>query len=1079
MKKLLYTILIFFVSVIAMIVIAANSSFVIKKAADTFAPDFNISYEDITGNILTGVKIKELKFKEEQIAKVIGFSWNPAKLLYKRIAVNHVSVEKLNVDAVMALIDSFPASEEDNGSSSSAPFPLTVTVGKVDISVDPFVQQGIAVDKILLRAKNILYASDSLAVGGLKVDIDTNVTKLRLEASLNEGVVSIHNLDVNRVDTLALQALFVPTENNSSINKEQNATIVSKQEATDEKKSGLIPHLIRVDRFHADILPAVYEPVHIHTLNLDAKGVRFDVEKLIAKEGMVDLNGTTNLSNITEHGSLRDNHFDGHIVLTPNQPLFDLYAPMIRKEAIGAISLDVNASKEKVTVDIFAKAKHLLANSKESNATDVHAVEPVLVDIDHLKSHLSYRIENGILDATMDMAVDTPFTHGLDLQANATVSDGKVVYRGILRNDQVLLPDGNKIDPVSDMKIVFQGDQSSLETSIGTAALKGYFNVPDFRKEGKFHIETRQAITLNRFVTLPAELNMTKVNAQIDVPIDLSKPLPIKGKALITSNIADIHADLRYDKTAAIEMQIAVPQNSLLRSLDRNIQWSAISPMKVTATMNKETIHVSANAKQLSADVRMSPSAENLKGTIRLAGMLTTLDQTSEGDIVVRSDVGSFEKLMGTLNRFYHIEPIPKIEGKLDLSLILKKNGDADVKLSSPQITYYSDRKTAQKVNDLQVVVSKKGDTFLLTSYQLVYDDMRLYATKPSLVALKKEQLTIDQIWLNDQLKVTGELDLKRMEGEIVADAQKFHIAHEMADLDAKVHVITRFNGEKTDIQGKITILDAKVHYDLGTKSFPSDSDIVIVQDIKPKNTSPFMDHLTINLDIDTQKPIVYKQGPVDVKANAHINVFKAELSQPLVIGSIDIIDGSSYTFEGKRFVLEKSHIFLTGDPQKPLLDIKVKYQALRHLITISISGTPAVPTVLLSSVPSLKKEQILSIILFGSEEAAGSNSGDDMMKMMGGAMAKSALNDMGVKIDHLAIGEGNSVEVGKKLTDNITVIYISGEIPRMEMKYRYSPSIEVVVGASERSESLDTVYIKDFNLNSQKDDDIVIKSKK
>jgi translocation and assembly module TamB len=92
------------------------------------------------------------------------------------------------------------------------------------------------------------------------------------------------------------------------------------------------------------------------------------------------------------------------------------------------------------------------------------------------------------------------------------------------------------------------------------------------------------------------------------------------------------------------------------------------------------------------------------------------------------------------------------------------------------------------------------------------------------------------------------------------------------------------------------------------------------------------------------------------------------------------------------------------------------------------------------------------------------------MMKMMGGAMAKSALSNLGVQLDHLVIGEGNSVEVGKKISDKVTVIYINGEIPEMKVKYDYSPSIEAVVGASERSESADIVYKKDFS-----SDDIVI----
>jgi len=142
---------------------------------------------------------------------------------------------------------------------------------------------------------------------------------------------------------------------------------------------------------------------------------------------------------------------------------------------------------------------------------------------------------------------------------------------------------------------------------------------------------------------------------------------------------------------------------------------------------------------------------------------------------------------------------------------------------------------------------------------------------------------------------------------------------------------------------------------------------------------------------------------------------------------------------------------------------MSVKYKSLRHRITIRISGTPATPIITFSSVPSLKKEQILSIILFGSEEGAGTNSGEDMMKMMGGAMAKSALSDMGIKLDHLALGSDGSVEVGKKLTDKITFIYVNDEVPQVRIKYQHTRRMESVISADEESSAYDIVYRRDY----------------
>ena len=83
--------------------------------------------------------------------------------------------------------------------------------------------------------------------------------------------------------------------------------------------------------------------------------------------------------------------------------------------------------------------------------------------------------------------------------------------------------------------------------------------------------------------------------------------------------------------------------------------------------------------------------------------------------------------------------------------------------------------------------------------------------------------------------------------------------------------------------------------------------------------------------------------------------------------------------------------------------------------------------------------------------------------------MAKSALSNMGIKLDHLVLGEGNSVEVGKKLTNDITIIYVNDEVSKVKLKYEHGPRLESVFGMSEESQSYDIVYKRDFS-----DEDIV-----
>jgi translocation and assembly module TamB len=1200
LKKIIYTMILSLVILVVAIVIAANSSFVIKKAADTFAPEYHISYTDITGNIFTGVKIDGLKFKDMQISKQIKFSWNPSKILYKHIAISEIRGENIDVDAIKALIASFPESEDNE---SSAPFPLVVTVGKVYVSVNPFMEQNISFEKTLLEAKEILYAADEVEVGDLRLQLDTGVADLKLHASLEDGEVVVKDLSLHEIDSLALEAMFMPkgeesvtadaqqdeeaetakkeeplnplipktavvehflvslkprsykdasidrlvlnvkelkadilkiienkedalsvqdlavdfssdmgqialdagmqksvvkirelnvtkldtlalkamfvSDSNETNTTEQNATTakVDDMNSTAENETpgnNLVPRKVVLESFHTDILPATFDPVHILSFALDAKEIHFDVETLLVEKGKLDIKGQTNLSNISHEAQIKDNYLEGHIVLTPNQPLFEAYAPMIRKEAIGDILIDFNASKERVTADLHAHAKHLLIVKDDENSTDSNGSKPFNVDIDMLHSRVAYRVDGGAVNADTQIRVSTPYAKDINL-TNHFEMDGDLSYSGALQAGDILGVDARLTAPAKNLHITYQGDLNTLDTLIESQGLKGYFKVKDLKKGGVFHLETREAIVVREMATLPPELNATRVNAVIDLPVNFQKPVPIRATAKITSNVANVDADLLYGDDTVVKLHTVVTEKSLLRGIDEHIQWHALTPLDTTVKMGEKDISAMLKAPKVTADMRMKPFEGTVNGKIHLAGLLTTLEGKKNGDIVIQSDVGSFKTLLGTVNQFYTMKELPKVDGKLALSMVVDKNSDVSLELSSPQVIVHADRKTDHILDDVDVVLSKKEDTIELRSYQLTYNKMLFYATKPSNIAFKENRVEIPQLWLNDQLKISGGVDLKQMKGEISANAETFHFTHEMIDLDSKIDIVAVLDGNRTDVKGKVTILGGDIHYDLGTKSFPSDSDIVIVQEMKKKEPSPFMDHLSLLINIDSKKPLVYKQGPVDMEANVEMGIHKAVYSDPMIIGSVDLVDGGSYTFEGKKFILDRSHVYLTGDPSKPMLDITVKYRSLRHLITINVTGTPAVPNILFSSVPSLTKEQILSIILFDSEEAAGKNDANAMMKMMGGAMAKSALNNLGVQIDHLVLGEGNSVEVGKKLTDNTTIIYINGEIPKMEVRYHYSPRIEVVVGASEQSESVDVVYRKDFNL---KDDDIVIKGR-
>ena len=1171
--KLFYGFIIFLVTLIVAIVFAANSSFVIKKAADRFAPEYKISYDDIDGNIFTGVKITGLKFDDQLMTKKIKFSWDPSRILYKHIQVNEVSMDDVDVDVIKALIASFPS--DDN--STSEPFPFVINVGKVHVSVNPFEEQGILISKTVLDIEDVKYASDEIGIGHLAANIDTNVTNISLEASLEDGKfiinkffvedidslsleqmflakeqksedakekdtkeplnpfiprevelkhfvlslkprvyktvnietlkvnidnltvdvpkvidneknsinvdllsillkssignidlkgalknqnITLEHIDLQDIDTLALQSLFANDDNESESNTTQ--TFEAKNDTNNKEVNNLIPKKVFIKSLSTSITPVKYDPLNIIKLLLNGKDIGFDVEKLMVEKGLVDLNGITNLSNITYSGSIKDNQLIGGIVLTPNKQLFELYQLPIRKEAIGSIKIDLDASKDRVIADIKAKAKQILVTQKsDDNNTDANKSEEFNVDIDSLLSHVVFTVKGAKLEADTKIMLSTPYAKDVSI-TNKFLMDGNISYNGEVSAKEIIGIDAKFTKPLKNLNIKYSGDAKSIKTFILSDGLKGSFDSSDFKK-GQLHIETKEPIMVSELVELPAELNGTKVNAVIDVPLDFAAITPLKAKAKITSNITNLDVDIIYGKTLQVKVTSNMPEDSLLEVFDKNIKWNAIDPLVANVELDDKNITLSLKSKELSTDIKYFLNDGKVEGTIKLAGLITNVKGIVQKKITIDSKVNSMKSLLESVRSFYTLEDLPPLEGTLSLSMDVTEMKQAHLSLTSPKMIYRPDRKTEYIINDVKVVTTLDKSQVLLKEYRVTYNKMKFFSTKPSTVKLKGETIEVSPLWLNDQLKVVGTYNIKGKKGDISADASALHIAHEWIDLDSAINLKTVVDGNKTSVNGKVTLLGGNIHYDLSQKTFASDSDIIIVQDMKKESESPFMDNLSISIKIKTKKPLVYKQGDVNIKAKVDLGIEKAVSGPMLFLGSVELVEGGSYTFEGKKFVLEKSSVHFAGDVNKPILDIKAKYRTVNYLIKISVTGTADTPIINFTSTPHLTREQILSVILFDSEVGAENNSGEDMMKMMGGAMAKSALSNVGVKLDHLVLGAGNSVEVGKKLTDKIMIIYINDEVSSVKLQYDYSKNIEGSFTVSPESSSGDIFYKRDF----------------
>lgn len=912
---------------------AANSPLVIKQAAERFAPDYNISYSRIHGNVLTGIEIEDPAYNRDPLAKHMTLKWNPNGLLKKKIIVNTLQIEKANVDTIKKFIASFDGTDtnESNESSDAASFDLDLNAEYLLVTTEPFVEQNITVSGMALKVNRLEYGSGRLDADRIELNVDTDLLDLGVNAKV------------------------------------------------------------------------------------------------------------------------KANDLTGQVRLTPAQALFERYGLPIREEAVGDIVIDVTASEKAIVADLNAKMKQLLKGEKDA----------FNLDIDRLQSRVVYDIKSMTTKADSRVILTTPYAKDI-LVTNRLKMDGNISYSGKIQAKQILGVDPKFVKALNDLEIDYQGDIQSIDANISADNLRGTFGSADFKKAA-LHLESKEALALNEFMTLPSELNQTKADLTVDMPMNFDENLSLAANVKIDSDLLSMDANVSFEEDLRVKALTYIPKDSPLYTYNKEVKWDQLSPIQFEAVVKDDLMDGQLIAGLLSAKVHYVSESKKIEGNIALGTLTTDISGFVDRKIKMDTKIHSMTSLKENINGIYSMKEVPPVKGNADLSVEISELDTVDVTLRSSQIIYQADRITEHVVNDIDFRLHWEDSKLELKEYTLTYDEEKLFATKPSVVTFEDDRMTIAPLWINDQLQVTGEYNTKEQKGTIDADAEKLHIAHEIIDLDSSVDLKTALDGNKTSVNGTITLLGGNIHYDLSQKTFASDSDIIIVQDIKEKEESPFMENLSTSVQIKTQEPLIYKKGAVNIKADVDVNVYKAEGSELMVLGSVTIHEGGTYMFEGKKFVLDKSYVHFTGNPNKPLIEATVRYKSLDHLITIAVTGKADTPNITFSSKPTLSREQILSIILFDSEAGAGTNSGEDMMKMMGGSMAKSALSDFGVQLDHLVLGERNSVEVGKKLTDDIVIIYVKDDISRVKLKYIHNKRMESVVGMSEQSQSYDIIYKKDF----------------
>ena len=935
---------------------------------------------------------------------------------------------------------------ESNGTAEEPPsifIPKKLQVKRFKATVLPRIYRGMLLSLLTIDGKALEVDLDRESLlGELAFSLRTDVAKAEIDLlatadQMRFRKVAIHDINVTKILEL------VSSEGNSSNDTEKKTPT----ESNAILKIPFISDRIHLDEVEMTLLPMVQADILISETTLRAGAVEIDLPHKIVNSGEISLHAVSPIATVTHQGSIKDNQLKSHMVLLPKDALLSKYQLPLRKGALQKVTIDAVTNRDHLLADMRFSASKLLDADKDAFNLDL---KPSLL-------HIQYLFDTGELTGNLESTISTPYTKSTAVQLQFGRKD-QFVFKGALSTDDI---DG--IDPklsslLRSTTVNFDGNLSDVHATIESTKLQGKVMLKDFSK-GMMHLESKETLDIETLVKLPKALKGTKVKLLIDMPFDVNQTFPLHAKAKLLSNVLNMDANVSYDKAISLKASATVPSKSLLRDLDPNIQFEALSPLQINATLKGDALQAKLHAKKLKVVAEYNLKSGATRGDIDLAGTHLKISGASTKALAIKVESSAIQALLKAVNSLYKVD-LPEVSGGVALQAEVKDLKSLSLTLQSKEIKI-GKGKEVTKLSNLSLKAKGDEKGVLLERYAVETQGVKLYAQKPSKVLLKGDSLLLSPLWLNDMLKVTGEYNLKQKKGKIRTEATALKIDHEMAETIAALGLDTKIHGDKISVNGKVHLKGGNIKYDLNTKSFAADSDIVILQHQRKKNNY-FEKNIATEVTLDSSKPLRYKKGDIDIALLPDLSIKKRYGKSLRVYGKIALLPGGSYRFQGKKFVLKKSSIIFKGKPTAPILNINILYRHTGTTIYVKVSGTASDPALDFSSDPHMSREEILSFIMFDTGSGGRDNKAADVSNLVAGSLVKSLFASMGLKLDHLVL-TGAGFEVGKKLSDKITVIYDQSKESSVKVRIQNTKNIETDISFGANSRSADIFYKKEF----------------
>ncbi len=1019
----------------------------LKYVVDRATAKLDISYDAISGNFLKTMSITNLKYKDNLLAKEAEIDWNIRALIKGDIEIETLSLKDVNLASIESIVKKAQqkaSKKHTEGKSSSTNFPQ-MSISHLFLSTLPYETDIIKIDTFELELYDIASDLKEVTIKEFSLESHNNHANIKTSGEIRQRVLHLKNLELESIDIAQIEhslSLLTPKDTNKT-----------------SQPFHIIEEII-VDNFSADIKPYLHEPYKIDLFTLKAHDINASIHQMQFFAQDILLDSSTNAGTLSLQGDLNKNQFEGQSILNLSQKYFQKFTKIVDFQSLNPINFSLHANPKDIDANITLKSKQVFAGRFKN----------YLAAINTLKSQLNFNIKNKKLTLLTDANVSSKYASSLMLK-DTLIYDGNLSYGGTIVISKLQHFPEFSLPLFNHAIIDYKANSKNLVANLHTDKLHLLYEMFGY-KRADFKLTSKELEIMKYFPDIPKELDPLKASLSAHMALDFKKSSTIMIENNITSNALNIRGNTVIKKGKVLsKTKTTLSKNSFLPKIDKNVKFNNIFPSDLEIGYHDKhlTLNLVGKKEWVKNNFSYDFNSSLIDNQLTLGGDTISLKGASK-QLTLQTHTYSLKTLQESLSPLYRFKLRP-YDGEVEINATIVNMASFDADIYSRWLVYeYKPYKFAfaEKIK-MQVLLTK--EYALIKNYKfntyLDYDRV-FYATKPSKITFKNQQIEVLSLWVNDALNTTGGYNITKEEGILHSHASRYHYKGREGDVLFSTRISTSFTKNQTHIEGNVDILKGLITYEHRKTHEISDPDIIIIQEEAEAKAraAEKKSNLSLDISIHAKKPLTYKVPQIEVDITPDIKIWKDSQKELELLGRA-IINSGLYTQGEKEFIIQPGEVLFGGKILNPYLNIKAQHTNKPYVIDILVTGTLDSPIVNFSSSPYLSQSDILSMLLFSatidSLFEGSSNSSTQALSMLGNTFAKEIVKNFGLTLDKLVLSTneegGLGIEIGKKISKKITVIYSNDIVQSIKVRYQNSNNFETDLMLSPESSGIDFLY--------------------